>query len=78
VRKKLQLGRYQHYKGGKYEVIGIARHSETLEELVIYRHLHGKRDLWVRPLKMFLEMIEIDDKRVPRFKFIGNLAYPNQ
>jgi len=70
---KLKLGRYQHYKGHFYKVIGIAKHSETLEELVIYEALYENPDgkLWVRPLKMFLEKVEINGKKVPRFKFVG-------
>jgi len=71
--KKIKLGGYEHFKGKKYEVIGIGRHSETLEELVIYRALYGKHDLWARPLKMFLEKIEINRKKVPRFKYIGRV-----
>ncbi|MCL5795379.1 MAG: DUF1653 domain-containing protein [Patescibacteria group bacterium] len=67
---KIQLGKYKHYKGEKYEVIGVAKHSETLEELVIYRALYGKHDLWARPLKMFLETIEVGGKTIPRFSFI--------
>ena len=72
----MQLGKYQHYKGKYYEVLGVAHHSETLEELVVYRALYtseefGKNALWVRPKKMFLENVVIDDKRVPRFKFMG-------
>jgi len=69
--KILQLGRYRHYKGKEYEVIGVARHSETLEELVIYRALYDNFDLWVRPLKMFLEKVEVDGKKVPRFRYLG-------
>jgi cyclomaltodextrinase / maltogenic alpha-amylase / neopullulanase len=63
--KKLSLGKYQHYKGHIYDVIGIAKHSETLEELVIYK---DESNIWARPLKMFLETIEINGKKVPRFK----------
>ncbi len=70
--KKLQLGKYEHYKGKQYEVIGIAKHSETLKELVVYRALYGKHDLWVRPLKMFLEKVEIEGEKIPRFRFIEN------
>jgi hypothetical protein len=69
--RKLQLGKYQHYKGGQYEVISIAKHSETLEELVIYRAIYGEYDLWARPLKMFLEAVEVDGQKIPRFKFVG-------
>jgi hypothetical protein len=69
---KLKLGKYQHYKGGKYLVIGLAKHSETLEELVVYVALHenSQSNLWVRPLKMFLESIEKNGKMIPRFKKI--------
>lgn len=70
MNEKIQLGKYQHYKGNQYEVIGVAKHSETLEKLVVYRALYGNNDLWVRPLKMFLEMIEIEGKKIPRFRFI--------
>ena len=56
----LKLGLYEHFKGFKCEVIGIARHTETLEEMVVYRHLEGDTTLWTRPLKMFLEEVEID------------------
>lgn len=67
----IKLGKYRHYKGKKYEVIGVARHSETLEELVVYRALYGDFGLWVRPLKMFLEKMEIDGEKEPRFKYLG-------
>lgn len=60
-------GKYRHYSGKEYEVIGVARHSETLEELVIYKPLYIDDGLWVRPLKMFEENVEIDGKMVPRF-----------
>ena len=71
VNKKLKLGKYKHYKGNGYEVIGIARHSETLEKLVVYRALYGDLDLWVRPLEMFLEEVEMDNRKVPRFQYVG-------
>ena len=72
----LKLGKYRHFKGKLYEVIGIARQSETLEELVVYRGLFnspefGQDALWVRPLSMFLEEVEVDGKRVKRFEYIG-------
>ena len=67
----VQPGRYRHYKGKDYEVIGIARHSETLEELVVYRALYGDHGLWVRSRKMFEESVEVDGKAVPRFEFVG-------
>jgi hypothetical protein len=63
-------GRYRHYKGQEYEVIGCARHSETEEELVVYRALYGTRGLWVRPVAMFVEQVLIDGKAVPRFSFL--------
>jgi len=71
--EKIRLGTYEHYKGKQYEVVGIAKHSETLEELVVYRALYGEKDLWVRPLKMFLETVEIEGKSISRFKFLENL-----
>ena len=67
----LKLGRYEHYKGNYYEVLGVARHSETMEDLVVYRALYGERDLWVRPLSMFIEEVEVNGKKVPRFKYVG-------
>jgi hypothetical protein len=60
-------GRYRHYKGGEYEVIGAARHSETLEPLVVYRPLYDSSGLWVRPHAMFFGSIELDGEQVPRF-----------
>ena len=70
---KLKLGKYKHYKGKEYEVIGIARHSETLEELVVYKALYQNdgENLWVRPLQMFLEEVEIEGKKMPRFELLG-------
>jgi hypothetical protein len=68
---KLKLGKYRHFKGKEYEVVGLAKHSETLEEMVVYRALYGKKQIWVRPLKVFLEKVEIDGKKVPRFKYEG-------
>jgi hypothetical protein len=60
-------GRYRHYKGNEYTVLGVARHSETLEELVVYRQEYGDRSLWVRPKRMFLETVEVGGRPVPRF-----------
>ena len=60
-------GRYRHYKGNEYEVIGIAKHSETLEPMVVYRPLYGEGGLWVRPAAMFAENVVIDGKSQPRF-----------
>ncbi len=69
----IQTGRYRHYKGKEYEVIGIARHSETEEELVVYRTLYGNFDLWVRPKEMFMETVLIDGVEVPRFQRIREM-----
>ncbi len=65
----LKLGKYRHYKGGIYEVIGVAKHSETLEEMAVYRH-DDDGSLWVRPLTMFTEDVTIDGKKQPRFEKI--------
>ena len=64
-------GRYRHYKGRDYQVLGVARHSETEEELVVYRCLYGDFSLWVRPLAMFTERVVIDGREVPRFAWFG-------
>ena len=61
-------GRYRHYKGRDYTVLGVALHSETQEELVVYQPEYGDRRLWVRPLQMFLETVELDGRQVPRFQ----------
>lgn len=68
-----KIGKYQHYKGKFYKVIGVAKHSETLEDLVIYETLYDNptSKLWVRPLKMFLKSVMIDGKETPRFRFVG-------
>jgi len=67
----LKKGIYEHYKGKRYEVLCVAKHSETLEETVIYQALYGDKDIWVRPLKMFEESVEVNGKSVPRFKYVG-------
>lgn len=67
---KLKPGRYQHYKGQQYEVIGVARHSETDESMVVYRCLYGDYSLWVRPLTMFCETVEVAGEQVPRFAYL--------
>jgi len=72
----VKLGRYKHYKGDDYEIIGVGKHSDTLEEYVVYRGLYnseefGNNPLWVRPKKVFEEMVVIDGKEVPRFRFVG-------
>ena len=65
-------GLFRHYKGLVYRVIGVARHSETLEALVVYQALYGERGLWVRPAAMFNGTVEVAGKRVPRFARIGD------
>jgi hypothetical protein len=65
------LGRYRHYKGGEYEVVGIARHSETHEPLVVYRPLYNATGWWVRPHSMFFEQVDIDGVSQPRFTRIS-------
>lgn len=65
----MKLGEYEHFKGNHYKVIGIARHSETLEEMVVYQALYGERAIWVRPLAMFLGEGERDGKKVSRFRY---------
>lgn len=65
-------GRYRHYKGHEYRVIGIARHSETLEVLVVYEALYGEGGLWTRPVAMFTETIELHGRRVPRFALVAD------
>ncbi|MCA9089410.1 MAG: DUF1653 domain-containing protein [Planctomycetaceae bacterium] len=64
-------GRYRHYKGQEYTVIGIARHSETDERVVVYRQEYGERGLWVRPAAMFQEHVEVNGQSVPRFAYLG-------
>lgn len=69
---ELKPGKYRHFKGGEYELIGIASHSETMEPMVVYRALYGERGLWVRPAAMWSEIIERDGKTFPRFTYIGD------
>lgn len=70
----INLGIYQHFRGNYYQVINVARHSETLEPLVVYQALYGGYGFWVRPLEMFFENVEIDGKTVPRFQYITDNA----
>ncbi|MGB5965636.1 MAG: DUF1653 domain-containing protein [Sulfurimonadaceae bacterium] len=67
----IKPGLYQHYKGNQYEVIDIVRHSETEEEMVLYRALYGERGLWVRPLSMFTESVNVDGLCMPRFELVS-------
>ena len=65
-----QKGIYRHYKGNLYELIDIANHSETLEKMVLYRALYGEGELWVRPISMWDEIVEVDGRKVKRFKLV--------
>jgi cyclomaltodextrinase len=67
----IAVGTYRHFKGKNYKVIMIAKHSETLEDYVVYQALYGEKGIWVRPLNMFEETIEIDGNIVKRFEYIG-------
>ena len=67
----IKTGRYRHFKGMEYEVIGIASHSETLEPMVVYRALYGEGGLWVRPAAMWNESVDREGYRGPRFQYIG-------
>ena len=69
---ELLPGRYRHFKGKEYELIGIARHSETLEPMVVYRALYADGGLWVRPAAMWNEIVDKPDYHGPRFTYIGN------
>ena len=69
--ESIKPGRYRHFKGKEYEVLGVARHSETEEELVVYRALYGDFGLWVRPVSMWNETVERDGKTFRRFTYIG-------
>lgn len=67
----IPLGLYRHYKGNQYEVIGFARHSETLEDMVVYKALYGEGGTWVRPLSMWENLIEVDGETVKRFEYVS-------
>lgn len=68
--EEIKIGRYRHFKGNEYEVIGIANHSETLEKMVVYRALYGEGEIWVRPASMWKETVERDGKLFQRFTYI--------
>ena len=68
---KIILGKYRHYKGNLYEVIGLAKHSETLDAMVVYRALYGKNELWVRPASMWNEEVNVGGTMIKRFTYIG-------
>ena len=69
---EIKPGKYRHFKGNHYEVIGIAHHSETMEEMVVYRALYGEQGLWVRPAAMWAEMVDRDGYHGPRFQYIND------
>lgn len=66
----IKLGKYKHFKGNEYQVIGIAKHSETLEPMIIYQALYGDKEIWVRPATMWNEIIEKENYHGPRFQYI--------
>ena len=68
---EIKLGKYRHFKGNEYEVLYVAKHSETLEEMVVYRALYGEGGVWVRPAAMWNEMVTRDGKTFPRFTYLG-------
>ncbi len=67
----ISLGKYRHFKGGEYEVLCIAKHSETTEDMVVYRALYGDGDVWVRPASMWNETVTVDGRQVRRFTYIS-------
>lgn len=67
---EIKLGKYRHFKGNEYEVLGVANHSETMEPMVVYRALYGERGLWVRPAAMWQEQVDRDDYHGPRFQYV--------
>ena len=72
TQETIRPGRWRHFKGNEYQVLGLARHSETLEDMVVYRALYGDGGLWVRPTPMWLEAVDRDGYRGPRFVRIGD------
>ena len=71
MENEIKVGRYRHFKGNEYEVICIAKNSETLEDMVVYRALYGEHDIWVRPASMWNEEVERDGAKYKRFEYIG-------
>jgi hypothetical protein len=71
MENEIKIGRYRHFKGNEYMVLYVARHSETLEPMVVYQALYGERGVWVRPASMWNETVERDDVIVKRFSFVG-------
>lgn len=72
MENEIKLGRYRHFKGKEYKALYIAKHSETLEPMVVYQALYGERGIWVRPASMWNEMVERDGVTIKRFTYIGN------
>ncbi len=70
----MKTGIYRHFKGNKYRLIYIAKHSETLEDMVVYQALYGENGIWVRPLSMWNELVEYNDRKVTRFEYVGEDA----
>ncbi len=68
---EVKLGRYRHFKGNEYRVLYIAKHSETLEEMVVYQALYGEKGIWVRPKAMWNQTVEHEGKTMPRFAYLG-------
>ena len=68
----MKPGKYRHFKGGEYEVVGLAHHSESMEDMVVYRALYGDGELWVRPLSMWSETVVRDGREIERFTYIGD------
>ena len=69
----MQKGIYKHYKGNLYELLCVANHSETLEKMLVYKALYGEGEVWVRPLSMWDEVVEVNGKKVPRFEYVGGV-----
>ena len=69
--ESIKIGKYHHFKGNEYEVICVARHSETLEDMVVYKALYGEGGIWVRPMKMWNETVEVNGNKISRFTYIG-------
>lgn len=76
MKERVKLGKYKHFKGGEYEVIAIAYHSETCEEMVVYRALYGEGKIWVRPMAMWNEEVQLSDKKVRRFTYMSDKNEP--
>ncbi|WP_163833649.1 DUF1653 domain-containing protein [Spartinivicinus ruber] len=71
MKTEVKAGRYRHFKGQCYQVIGVVTHSETEEKLVLYKALYGKQGLWVRPLTLFFSSVVVDGEQIPRFEYLG-------